>query len=185
MATQQAKILTINAKMQATIAGTHAQENTDEDRAKKMQDGLCWEDANFRIIGLDPNILPLDEAPNDEVARRKTCIFCAWIEDWEDEAVWPRGCAITEQEILSKYGGLRWLDQDNGIWFTAHPDKVSSEKKRGATTYELFGIMEGYEDGLPDSEHEDMWEEWFHDCAIDEIAEYYQWHPEEGVIVYK
>ena len=45
--------------------------------------------------------------------------------------------------------------------------------------------MEGYEDGVPDAEQEDMWEEWFHDCAIDEIAEYYQLHPEEGVIVYK
>ncbi len=45
--------------------------------------------------------------------------------------------------------------------------------------------MDGYDDGLKDEEWEDMWEEWFCDCAIYEIAEYCQLHPEEGVIVYK
>ncbi len=40
--------------------------------------------------------------------------------------------------------------------------------------FELFGVMYRYDDGLKDEEQEDLWEEWFCDCAIDEIAEYYQ-----------
>ncbi len=44
--------------------------------------------------------------------------------------------------------------------------------------------MEGYKDGVPDAKQKDMWEEGFRDCAIDDIAMYYQLHPEDGVIVY-
>ncbi len=75
--------------MQATNVGIHAEENSNEDRAKKIQAGVCWEDTNFRTIRLDPYVLPLDEAPDDEVDKRKTCVVCTWIEDWEDEAVRP------------------------------------------------------------------------------------------------
>ncbi len=95
------KISTTKAKMQATIDGIHAQENNDKDRAKKMKAGVIWEDADFRTIGLDPNVLLLDESPDDEVTRRKTCVFWAWIEEGEDEAVGPKGSPIVEQKILS------------------------------------------------------------------------------------
>ncbi len=47
----------------------------------------------------------------------------------------------------------------------------------------MFGVLDGCDDGLKDEGQEKTWEEWFHDCSIDDIAEYYQLRPEEGVIV--
>ncbi len=43
--------------------------------------GLMWQDDDFDTIGLDPHCLPLDIAPEEEVARRTTRVFHAWIED--------------------------------------------------------------------------------------------------------
>ena len=184
MSGERAKVSTTKAKMQATIAGIHAQENNDEDRAKKMRAGVLWEDEDFRTIALDPNVLPLDEAPDDEIAKRKSRVFRGWIEQWEDGGLGPRGCPIIEQKILNKYGGLKWVDPDSGNTFTAHPDKASFQKKRGANSYELFGILDGYDDDTNDEDQSDYWEVWFRDCAIEEIAAYYRSHEDEGVLVY-
>mmetsp|Transcript_8841 Transcript_8841/g.18352 ORF Transcript_8841/g.18352 Transcript_8841/m.18352 type:complete len:124 (+) Transcript_8841:542-913(+) len=71
--------------MQATIAGIHAAENNDHDRAKRMRAG------DFATLHLDPHCLPLDCAPDDEVVRRTTRVFRGWIEDWEQEDVGPKG----------------------------------------------------------------------------------------------
>ncbi len=48
------------------------------------------------------------------------------------------------------------------------------QKKRGAKSYKLFGILEGYDDNddVVNEDKEDKWEEWFHDCAIKCIAAY-------------
>ncbi len=51
--------------------------------------------------------------------------------------------------------------------------------------FELFRVLDGYDNGLKDVDQDEMWEEWFCDCAIDEIAEYHKLHPDEGVFVYK
>mmetsp|Transcript_1214 Transcript_1214/g.2750 ORF Transcript_1214/g.2750 Transcript_1214/m.2750 type:complete len:147 (+) Transcript_1214:3536-3976(+) len=56
-----ANISTEKAKMQATIAGIHSQENNNGDRAKKMCVGLMWQDDDFDTIGLDPHCLPLQK----------------------------------------------------------------------------------------------------------------------------
>ena len=114
MSGEQAKVSTTKAKIPATIAGIHAQENNNEDRAKKMRAGVLWEDEDFRTIALDPNVLLLDEAPDDEIAKRKSRVLRGWIEQWEDGGLGPRGCPIIEQKILNKYGGLKWVDPDSG-----------------------------------------------------------------------
>ncbi len=67
--------------MQATIAGIHCAENNDRDRAKKLRAGVIWDDGDFETLGLDPYCLPLDFAPDDEVTRRTTRVFHAWIEN--------------------------------------------------------------------------------------------------------
>jgi len=121
-------------------------------------------------------------APEEEVARRTTRFFCAWIEDWEDKDVGPQGDPVKEQHILCKYGGFNWTDPDNKIKYTVHPDKASFQKKRGANS--LFGILDGYDDELEDSEQEDKWEKWFLNVAIKEIQEYYRKYPDNGIVVY-
>ncbi len=128
MAREQAKISTTKAKMQATIAGIHAQENKDEDMAKKVQAGVCLEDTNFRTISLNPNVLPLDESHDDKVARRKTHVFCSWIEDWEDKGVGPKGWPIIVQKIL--------FDPDHVVVVMANPNKVPFQKKTGGNMFE-------------------------------------------------
>ncbi len=97
MSGEQAKISTTKAKMKAMIACINMQENNDNDWTKKMKAGVCWEDFDFRMSGLDPKVLPLDEASDGEVVRRKTCVLWAWIDDWEDEGINSQGCPILEQ----------------------------------------------------------------------------------------
>lgn len=155
MSDKRAKVSTSKVKLQATIAGIHMQENNDDDQAEKMKAGVCLGDCDFRTIGLDPKVLPLDEAPDDEVVRRKTRVFCAWIEDWEDEGINSKGCAILEQRILTKYGGLKWVDPDHGQVSTVHSYKASFQKKRGANSYKFFGILKGYDDDVADEDQED------------------------------
>ncbi len=78
----QSKLSTDKATMQAIIAGIHCAENNDMGQAKKLRAGVIWEDEDFETLGLDP-YLPLDVAPDDEVARRITGIFSAWKVNWE------------------------------------------------------------------------------------------------------
>ncbi len=166
---EQAKISATNTKMQATIAGIHMQENIDNDQAKKIKVGVCWEDCDFRTIGLDPKVLPPDEAPDIEVVRRKTHVFYSWIEDWEDEGMNAQGCPILEQQILTKYGGLKWVNHNHGKVFTVHLDNASFQK-RGAHCYKLFGTLEGYDDDVGDEDQENQWEEWICNHTIKCIA---------------
>ncbi len=81
--------------------------------AKKMTTGVCWEDCDFRKMGLIPKVLTLDEAPDDEVIRRKTYVFCAWIQDWENKGMNSLGCPIVEQQIFIKYDSLKWVNPDH------------------------------------------------------------------------
>ncbi len=73
--------------MQATIDVIHAQVNKDDDQAKKIKAQVPKEDDDFRTIDLDDEILSLDEAPDDKVVRRNTCVLCSWIECLQNGAV--------------------------------------------------------------------------------------------------
>ncbi len=106
--------------MQAIIADIHAQENIDDDWEKRCLPKFAGK-MLFRTIGLDPEILSLDEAPDDEVLRRNTCVSNAWIEDWKDGAVNSRGFPVLEQRVFTKYGSLEWVNPDHGHVFTVHP----------------------------------------------------------------
>ncbi len=127
--------------------------------------------------------MPLEVAPEEEVARTTTRVFCSWIEDLEDKDVGPQGDPVKEQCILCKYGGLNWIDPDNKIKNTVHPDKVLFQKMQGANSYELFTILDSYDDELEDSEQENKWEKWFFN-VVDEIQEYYRKNPDDGVAMY-
>lgn len=180
----RSKLSTDKAKMQATIAGIHAAENNDQDRAKRLRAGVIWEDSDFETLGLDANCLPLDVAPDEEVAKRSTRIFRAWREEWEDVDCGPYGCPILEQKILRKYGGLKFIDPDSGQKFTVHPDRASFQKERKANRYELFCILDGFDEGVDDDDQVEMWEPWTRELAIDEIVEYCKANPSEGVVLY-
>lgn len=119
--------------MQATISGIHMQENNDDDQAKKMNTGVCWEDSDFRRIGLYPKVLSLNEAADDEVFRRKTHVFHDCIKDWKDEDMDSKGCTILEQRILTKYDTPKWVNPDHGQWAgiysASRQDTISEEEE--------------------------------------------------------
>lgn len=174
---------TNKAKMQATIAGIHCAENNDRDRAKKLRAGVIWDDDDFETLRLDPYCLPLDVAPDDEVTRRTTRIFRAWIENWEDECG-PNGCPILEQHILRKYGGLKFVDPDGGKKFTVHEHRSSFQKERGANRYELFCTVDGFDDSIDDDDQNELWEPWCRDLVIEEIVKFYKKNDNNGLVIY-
>lgn len=181
----RSRLSSLKAKMQATIAGIHAAENNEEDRAKKMRAGVVWDDDDFETLGLDAHCLPLDVAPDDEVKRRTTRIFRAWLESWEEVGTGPQGDPVLEQRVLRKYGGLKFIDPDTGKEFTVHRDRSCFEKERGNNRYELFCTLDGFDDSIADDQQPDMYEPWCRDLVVDEIAEYYKLHDNEGVVIYK
>lgn len=93
-----------------------------------MQAGLTWEDKGFDTIGVDPHCLPLDVAPAETVARRRTKIFHAQIKFWEEKDVCPTGCSEEEPHILFKYGGITWFDPDHNKFYTVTPTRCHFRK---------------------------------------------------------
>ncbi len=60
-----------------------------------------WEDDNFDTIGLGLHCLPLDFAPEEEVSRRTTRVYCDQIEDLEDKDAVLQGDLVEKQHILA------------------------------------------------------------------------------------
>ncbi len=134
----------------------------------KMLSSLSWGDKDFDTTAFYPHCLPLDVAHADKVARR-TWTFCAWIEDWEEKDLGPPDCSSQEQCILHKHRCLR-IDPDCDKLYTVHADKVSFQKRQISNNYELFGILDGYNDEVLDDEQGKKWLIWFQNVAIDEIT---------------
>ncbi len=68
--------------------------------------------------------------------------------------------------------------------YIVHPDEASFQKKWEINAYELFEILDRYDDELADSEQEDKWEVWFCNVTIKEIQEYNKKTPDNGIFVY-
>ncbi len=113
-----------------------------------MKAGVVWDDDDFKMLGLDPCCLLLDVATDDEIKWRPTCIFQAWLEDWEEVNTSVHGDVVLEQKILRKYGGLKFVNPDSGKEFTVHQDWASFEKEKGNNCYELFCTLDGFDDWL-------------------------------------
>ncbi len=178
------------AKKQAAIAGIHAQENNKQDKAEKAKAGLLWDDDDFKTLKMDALCLPLDVAPPEEVQRRTTRVFCAWIENWEKEKIKGNGDPVLEQRFKNKYCGLSWIDPDQPRRkknvLTAHPDFVSLEKgDRGKKSYELLACLPGYDDNVANEDQMDKWEVWYRETTIECIKEYYNKNKHLGVVVYE
>ena len=60
--------------------------------------------------------------------------FRAWEETWEKKKIDPKGEKVQETRLLRKYGGLKWLNLDNNMVFTARADEMIFEKNVGTTS---------------------------------------------------
>ncbi len=97
-------------KKQATIFGTSCIELAKFQRLQELKDVSTiplkiWIDDDFKICE--------DELQDEEVVTKPRRIFKAFLEDWEEDAITKRDI-VNEAKLLKKYGGLTWLDPDNG-----------------------------------------------------------------------
>ena len=77
-------------------------------------------------------------------------IFCAWVETWEKKKLSTTGDAIYKERLVSKYGGLKWLDPDNTYTIqVAHPKYTPVNKQRVNNKYHILATLEGYDLSIP------------------------------------
>ena len=116
---------------------------------------------------------------------------------WEDEdfisckldklKIGPQGDSVFEARLVRKYGGLKWVDCDEGdILCKSHPDHMWFEKKRGQNRYHVIGMNEGYNQKMAPQNQEDKWSLWMRDEALyTQIAEYYEDKADEVKVIKK
>jgi hypothetical protein len=167
-------------KKQATIFGTSCIELAKYQRIQDTKDVSTtplkiWTDEDFKIG---------DDVKDDEVNTKPRRIFKAFLEDWENEAITKRD-VVNEAKLLKKYGGLTWLDPDNGnIKLRAdmkalHWTRVS--KKTGGG-FCVNAIGPNYDENDPDNiRNVEPW--LISEVLIGEISHYYKKNPDEGVVV--
>ena len=89
----------------------------------------------------------------------------------------PSGEYIFEARLIRKYGGLEWFDPDDNVEFTAHPNKMHFEKRRGNNWYLILGILDGFNLDY-DENHEsnvNLWEPWhMSDDFFEQVTLYYK-----------
>ena len=56
-----------------------------------------------------------------------TCIFCAWVEDWEKEYITQNDCVV-EAYLLAKYKDLKFTDLDEDINYTMWDRNMAQEE---------------------------------------------------------
>ena len=98
----------------------------------------------------------------------------------------PGGDVIFESQLVSKYGGLKWNDPDEGGRLTtSHPEQMRFVKARGNNHYDVHAVTEQYDFSKKPSDQMDEWEPWeFIDDLYNEISDYYKTHKDENVTVY-
>ncbi len=72
---------------QVAITRIYAQENNKKDCAENAKAELLWDENHFDTLNMDALSLPLVVFSPEEVCRRKSWVFCAWIEKWEKSRV--------------------------------------------------------------------------------------------------
>ena len=104
-------------------------------------------------------------------------LYEALEEEWEKVLIGPNRDDMLEARLARKYGGLRWLDQDNCYCVCeAHPDRMFFQKRRGNNKYLIFATYQGYDlTKQPDQQLEkyDAWKKSDYDF-YDEVIKYYE-----------
>ena len=65
-------------------------------------------------------------------------IFCAWVEDWEEEARKKNDC-VTEAKLLAKYKGLIFCDPDTDLAFKVWEQNLEFRRGRGDGGWYVIG----------------------------------------------
>jgi hypothetical protein len=114
-------------RMQATIYGAACIEKARTLKAEKELSMELWNDNDVEFqLGLEN--FNADEANGAvvQVSNPKR-LFRTWLEDWEVESIKVND-VVHETRLLTKYGGLKWIDPDENAMYVA--DKANLEWTR-------------------------------------------------------
>ena len=168
-------------KKQATIFGASCIELAKYKNSEKLKDVTSkplktWSSDDFGAFRTKGFVRKVEAKP-----RR---IFKAYFEDWEKAAI-VKEDVVNRSRLLTKYGGLTWMDadHDNAILYSCSKklDWTPVSKKDGGG-YCVRAISEAYDENDPDKEkHVEPW--CINETLIEEISHYYKLNPDKGVLV--
>ena len=173
---QRARTSTEKCKKSALIYGSAMQQRSRHREKKLLTAGKLWTDEDFESLKLDVLCKDVVETALS-LPNKPLRIFRAWEEEWEKVPISANGNDVLEARLVRKYGGIKWLDPDNGHRLCiAHPNNMFFEKKRGNNKYLIFATYKGYDTSKkPDEQHElyDPWEKSEYDF-YDQVIEFYE-----------
>ena len=153
------KLYMKKARKQVVIYGRH-QNLKEEARIRKLTKAQkLWNEKDFESLKL--NSLCLELGVEAQVTKNSEHrIFRAWEETWEKRMIGPRGDKVQEARLLRKYGGIKWLNPDRNMVFTARTDMMYFEKKRGDNQYHILGVADGYDLNVDQCKQPGLWDWW-------------------------
>ena len=171
---QRARLGEEKSKKCALVYGVAMQQRAHHKENKLSTAGKLWTDEDFEGLKLDILCKELIESANG-LSKKAVKIFRCWEEGWEKEKVGPKDDNILEARMVRKYGGIKWLDPDNGFRVCeAHPDSMAFEKKRDKNKYNIFATYYGFELGKDLDAQKDKYEFWEKTDDYDQLADYYK-----------
>ena len=166
-------------KMQATMFGASCADASSVKREsrKDMAAGpdINWSEEDFKSVGLAKFGIDVDAAV--QIPKR---FFRAWMEPWEKELL-THNDPVTHEKFLTKYGGLRWYDPDDGIYYTADALKMEFLKTKKDRGFAVVGLKDSYD--LEDVREED-YDVWvLCDDLYSQIVEFYEDNPDDNIVM--
>ncbi len=110
---QRARTATEKCKKSALIYGAAMQQRSRHREKELRSAGKLWNDDDFFSLKLDVHCKEIVETAN-ALPQKAIRIFRAWEERWERVPIGPNENDLLEARLVRKYGGIKWLDPDNG-----------------------------------------------------------------------
>ena len=172
-----------------SIVGHHCANKARRRRERESRAGRIWNDADFECLKLSKFGIDVEVLSGAVKAKK---IFRNWKERWESIETKKKD-AILENNLVAKYGGIKWLDEVNDCVVTAHPKimywKKERKKKDGSNHngYYILACADGYDmNKSPEDNDSDLWEFWDRDEEFyNLVSQYYGQHPDDGVDIYE
>ena len=130
-------------------------------------------------------IIELSEVKKN--TTKETRIFRAWKERWEMKELTSDGDVSHEAHLVCKYGGLTWLDPDNGDKIIKyHANEMQFQKQQSKNNCCDFAYSEKYDLSIPSHTQEDEMELWeleddFYKC----MTKYYKDREGKNVVCFQ
>ena len=109
----------VKAKKQAVVCAAYSDEKAEARRVKAQRAGELWTDEDFTYLKLDHYC---SGSVVERIRERNVRIFRCYEENWEKQQFDKKGDARYAAKVAAKYGGIKFLDEDekkHGVFFDA------------------------------------------------------------------